>query len=169
MMPPDQESLEETPKTPPRLADVILDAQTISRSTPDIDHEREVAIFDLLEENYFRPVGFDAGPYVLRLSLRENHLVFEIDTVDGSNLVAHLLSLGPFRRIVRDYFLICESYYSAIKSGSTNRIEAIDMGRRGIHNDGSTLLRERLAGKIELDFDSARRLFTLVCVLHWRG
>jgi uncharacterized protein (UPF0262 family) len=168
-MPEDPDHAAQNHKTPQRLADVILDSKTIMRSTPDIDHEREVAIFDLLEENYFRPVGFDAGPYILKLALQEQHLIFEIETVTGSNLVTHILSLGPFRRIVRDYFLICESYYSAIKNGSTNRIEAIDMGRRGIHNDGSALLQERLDGKIELDFDSARRLFTLVCVLHWRG
>lgn len=155
--------------TPQELADVVLDERTIRRSTPDIDHEREIAIFDLLEQNYFQPVGYDQGPYYLQLSLQEQHLIFQIGTQAEDTLVAHILSLGPFRRIVRDYFAICESYYSAIKDGSTARIEAIDMGRRGIHNDGSELLRERLQGKIDLDFDTARRLFTLVCVLHWRG
>ncbi|SCB30295.1 UPF0262 family protein [Rhizobium multihospitium] len=151
-----------------RLSDVVLD-DTIGRSTPDVEHERAVAIFDLIEENTFTPVGHQGGPYLLNLSLVEQKLVFDIRTEDGSVVATHILSLTPFRRIVKDYFMICESYYEAIRSATPSRIEAIDMGRRGIHNEGSQTLMDRLNGKISVDFDTARRLFTLVCVLHWRG
>lgn len=152
-----------------RLIDVELD-ETIGRSTPDIEHERSVAIFDLIEENSFRPVNDDKdGPYRLKLSLAESRLVFAVSRVSGEAVVTHMLSLTPFRRIVKDYFLICESYYEAIRTASPSHIEAIDMGRRGLHNEGSQTLMDRLGGKIEVDFDTARRLFTLVCVLHWRG
>ncbi|TWH00568.1 uncharacterized protein (UPF0262 family) [Mesorhizobium sp. J18] len=152
-----------------RLIDVELD-ESIGRSTPDIEHERAVAIFDLVEENSFRPVGDElGGPYKLKLSLVDSRLVFAISREDGTTVVTHILSLTPFRRIVKDYFLICESYYQAIRSATPSQIEAIDMGRRGLHNEGSQTLMERLKGKIEVDFDTARRLFTLVCVLHWRG
>ncbi|MFN4271993.1 MAG: UPF0262 family protein [Aliihoeflea sp.] len=152
-----------------RLVDVVLD-ESIGRSTPDVEHERAVAIFDLIEENSFRPVGDEGqGPYRLKLSLVESRLVMEIAREDGSPVVTHILSLTPFRRVVKDYFMICESYYDAIRSSSPSQIEAIDMGRRGLHNEGSQTLMDRLAGKIEVDFDTARRLFTLVCVLHWRG
>jgi uncharacterized protein (UPF0262 family) len=152
-----------------RLIDVELD-ETISRSTPDIEHERAVAIFDLIEENSFRPVNDDGdGPYRLRLSLAEQRLVFAISREDGRAVVTHILSLTPLRRIVKDYYLICESYYDAIRTSTPSHIEAIDMGRRGLHNEGSQTLMDRLSGKIDIDFDTARRLFTLVCVLHWRG
>ena len=152
-----------------RLIDVELD-ETIGRSTPDVEHERAVAIFDLIEENSFRPVTDDgSGPYKLKLSLAESRLVFAISREDGATVVTHILSLTPFRRIVKDYYMICESYYDAIRSATPSHIEAIDMGRRGLHNEGSQTLLDRLAGKIDIDFDTARRLFTLVCVLHWRG
>ena len=152
-----------------RLVDVELD-ESIGRSTPDVEHERAVAIFDLIEENSFAPVGDDGGgPYRLRLSLAESRLVFAVSREDGATVVTHILSLTPFRRIVKDYYLICESYYDAIRSSTPSQIEAIDMGRRGLHNEGSQTLMDRLAGKIDIDFDTARRLFTLVCVLHWRG
>ncbi len=152
-----------------RLIDIELD-ESIGRSTPDIEHERAVAIFDLIEANSFRPVGdSEGGPYRLRLALADSRLVFAVAREDGAQVVTHILSLAPFRRIVKDYFLICESYYEAIRSASPSQIEAIDMGRRGLHNEGSQTLKDRLEGKIELDFDTARRLFTLVCVLHWRG
>lgn len=151
-----------------RLVDVELD-ESIGRSTPDVEHERAVAIFDLIEENSFAPVGDAGGPYRLKLSLVESRLVFAIAREDGAPLVTHILSLTPFRRVVRDYHMICESYYEAIRSATPSHIEAIDMGRRGLHNDGSQTLMDRLAGKIDMDFDTARRLFTLVCVLHWRG
>lgn len=154
-----------------RLIDVELD-ESIGQSTPDIEHERAVAIFDLIEENRFFPVGDgdgSDGPYRLRLSLLEKRLIFTISRECGEEVVTHILSLSPFRRVVRDYFLICESYYEAIRSATPSRIEAIDMGRRGLHNEGSQTLLNRLDGKIHMDFDTARRLFTLVCVLHWRG
>ncbi len=152
-----------------RLIDVELD-ESIGRSTPDIEHERAVAIFDLIEENSFQPAN-DAGhgPYKLKLSLIDSRLVFAIAREDDSAVVTHILSLTPFRRIVKDYFMICESYYEAIRTSSPSQIEAIDMGRRGLHNEGSQTLMDRLAGKIDIDFDTARRVFTLVCVLHWRG
>ena len=151
-----------------RLCDVTLD-ETIGRSTPDVEHERAVAIFDLLEENSFAPAGHPGGPYRLKLSLLEAKLIFSITTEDGADVATHILSLTPFRRIVKDYFLICESYYQAIRSATPSQIEAIDMGRRGIHNEGSQTLMDRLKGKIAVDFDTARRLFTLVCVLYWKG
>ncbi|MEM5494565.1 UPF0262 family protein [Hoeflea sp. AS16] len=151
-----------------RLSDVVLD-ETIGRATPDVEHERAVAIFDLIEENSFEPVGHDDGPYKLKLSLIDSKLVFSITTQADVPVATHILSLTPFRRIVKDYFMICESYYEAIRSSTPSQIEAIDMGRRGIHNEGSQTLMDRLDGKIRMDFDTARRLFTLVCVLHWRG
>ncbi|KQZ15664.1 hypothetical protein ASD44_17610 [Mesorhizobium sp. Root554] len=152
-----------------RLIDVELD-ESIGRSTPDVEHERAVAIFDLIEENSFQPVNDDgSGPYRLKLSLADSRLVFAVSREDGDTVVTHILSLTPFRRIVKDYYLICESYYDAIRSSTPSHIEAIDMGRRGLHNEGSQTLKERLAGKIDIDFGTARRLFTLVCVLHWRG
>jgi uncharacterized protein (UPF0262 family) len=151
-----------------RLCDVVLD-DSIGRSTPDVEHERAVAIFDLIEENSFAPSGHSGGPYRLNISLVDSKLVFSITTEKGEDVATHILSLTPFRRIVKDYFMICESYYEAIRSASPSRIEAIDMGRRGIHNEGSQTLKDRLSGKIDVDFDTARRLFTLVCVLYWRG
>ncbi|MGV1915219.1 UPF0262 family protein [uncultured Agrobacterium sp.] len=151
-----------------RLCDVVLD-ESIGRSTPDVEHERAVAIFDLIEENSFEPLGHEGGPYRLNISLVEAKLVFSITTQEQQDVATHILSLTPFRRIIKDYFLICESYYEAIRSSTPSQIEAIDMGRRGIHNDGSQTLMDRLAGKIKVDFDTARRLFTLVCVLYWRG
>ncbi len=152
-----------------RLVAVTLDETSIRRSTPDVEHERAVAIYDLLEENSFAPEGHDGGPYALSLSIVENKLVFEVREPDSAPVASHILSLTPFRKVIRDYFLICESYYQAIKTASPSRIEAIDMGRRGVHDEGSRILMERLEGKISIDFDTARRLFTLICVLHWKG
>jgi uncharacterized protein (UPF0262 family) len=152
-----------------KLIDVELD-ESIGRSTPDVEHERAVAIFDLIEENSFQPVGdTGSGPYRLKLLLVQSRLVFEINRENGERVAAHMLSLTPFRRIVKDYYMICESYYAAIRNATPSQIEAIDMGRRGLHNEGSQTLVDRLNGKIEIDFNTARRLFTLVCVLHWRG
>ena len=152
-----------------RLVDVELD-ESIGRSTPDVEHERAVAIFDLIEDNSFRPAGDSGnGPYKLKLSLVSAKLVFSVSRENGEPVVTHILSLTPFRRVVKDYFLICESYYEAIRSSTPSQIEAIDMGRRGLHNEGSQTLMNRLSGKIEVDFATARRLFTLVCVLHWKG
>lgn len=151
-----------------RLIDVELD-ETIGRATPDIEHERAVAIFDLVEENSFQPVGDKTGgPYKLKISLVDARLVFNVLRENDEMVVTHVLSLTPFKRIVKDYFLVCDSYYEAIRTATPSQIEAIDMGRRGLHNEGSQTLMERLKGKIEVDFDTARRLFTLVCVLHWR-
>ncbi len=151
------------------LVEVSLDEASIARGSPDIDHEREVAIFDLLENNQFDLVDKPAGPYVLQLSMAEDRLVFSVSSRDAEPLAAHMLSLTPFRRIVKDYFLVCESYFDAIKTAPPSRIEAIDMGRKALHDEGSRLLMERLEGKITVDFDTARRLFTLICALHWKG
>jgi uncharacterized protein (UPF0262 family) len=119
--------------------------------------------------NSFKPVGHDGGPYALHLSINGNRLVFDIRLEDGTPVVAHLFSLSPLRRIVKDYYMICDSYYQAIRTATPDKIEAIDMGRRGIHNDGSNILVERLKDKVAVDIDTARRLFTLICVLHWKG
>jgi uncharacterized protein (UPF0262 family) len=151
-----------------RLIAVTLDAASIGRAAPDIEHERAVAIYDLVEENSFA-LEDHPGPYRLTLSLVEKRLVFDISSENGDRLMRHALSMTPFRRIVKDYFLICESYHHAIRTSSPSRIEAIDMGRRGMHDEGAQILMERLKGKVDCDFDTARRLFTLVCVLHWRG
>lgn len=152
-----------------RISKVSLDERTVVRRSAEVEHERAVAIFDLIEENRFAPAGCDGGPFSLHLSIQENRLVFDIRTEDENPIGRVLLALGPFRRVVKDYFTVCESYYAAIKTASPSQIEAIDMGRRGLHDEGAELLRERLAGKIEIDGNTARRLFTLICVLHIRG
>jgi len=152
-----------------RLIKVILDEDSIGPGNRDIEHERAVAIYDLVEENSFAPVGHDGGPYCLKLQLAGNRLILDIRTDDDRPVVAHHLSLTPFRRLVKDYFLLCESYYQAIRTATPGQIEAIDMGRRGLHDEGSELLIERLKHKVTVDFDTARRLFTLITVLHWKG
>ncbi len=152
-----------------RLVDIILDEASIARSTPEVEHDRAVAIYDLIEENSFQPVGQSASCYVLHLSVVEKKLVFQIRTEEDRELVTHVLSLSPLRKIVKDYDLICESYYEAIRHATPSQIEAIDMGRRGVHNEGSVVLMERLDGKIEVDMQTARRLFTLVYALYWKG
>ncbi len=152
-----------------RLVAITLDENSIGRSGPDIEHERAVAIYDLIEQNSFAPDGHDGGPYALHLSMAENRLVFDIRLADGTPVTAHLLSMTPFRKIVKDYFMICDSYYAAIRTATPDRIEAIDMGRRGLHDEGSNILMDRLKDKVAIDFDTARRLFTLICVLHWKG
>jgi uncharacterized protein (UPF0262 family) len=152
-----------------RLVAVTLDEGSIGRSNPDVEHERAVAIYDLIEENVFHPVDHDGGPYALHLSLTESRLVFDIRLSDGTPVVAHFLSVTPLRRIVKDYFMVCDSYYQAIRTATPSQIEAIDMGRRSLHDEGSRILMERLRKKVRVDFDTARRLFTLVCVLHWKG
>lgn len=152
-----------------RIAKITLDEKTVVRRNADIEHERAVAIFDLLEENSFAPVAGYDGPFHLDLGIEDSRLVLDIRGTDEVSRERIVLSLVPFRGIVKDYFLICESYFAAIKRASTMQIEAIDMGRRGLHNEGSELLRERLADKVALDLNTARRLFTLVCVLHIRG
>ena len=150
-----------------RLQSVVLDETSLASASRDQEHERQVAIFDLLEANYFRPEGGGTGPFDLKIALIENRLALDITGPDYQH--RHLLSLSPFRGVIKDYFLICESYYDAIRNSTPSQIEALDMGRRGLHNEGSTLLRARLEGKVETDLDTARRLFTLICALHWRG
>jgi len=155
-----------------RIARIEIDDTGLAPPTPEIEQERKVAVFDLLEDNTFRPAprGERAppdGPYALNLSIRDKRLVFDIDTEAGEKAGEFHLSLGPFRQVVKDYFQIWEAYYDAVKSLPPAQIETIDMARRGIHNEGAQVLRERLAGKAEIDHDTARRLFTLICVLHW--
>jgi uncharacterized protein (UPF0262 family) len=152
-----------------RLVAVTLDEDSIGRSGPDIEHERTVAIYDLLAENTFAPVGQEGGPFALHLSITGNRLMLDIRRADGARAMVHLMSLSPLRRIVKDYFMVCDSYYAAIRNATPERIEALDMGRRSLHDEGSELLVERLKRKVKVDFDTARRLFTLMCVLHWKG
>lgn len=152
-----------------RIVQITLDERTVIRRSPEVEQERAIAVYDLLEENRFRPLVAATGPYHLHLRIEENRLVLDVrDTSDGP-LAMVALPLTPFRRVVRDYFRICESYYDAIKRLSPSQIEAIDMGRRGLHNEGSSLLQERLGDRVAMDFQTARRLFTLLCVLHIRG
>lgn len=150
------------------LAAVTLDEASLGRGTPDQEHERQVAIYDLIERNHFALAGHEGGPYHAHLALVERRLVFEIRLADGTPVVSHHLSLTPFKRIIKDYEMVCESYYAAIRTATPSQIEAIDMGRRGLHNEGAELLQSRLKGRIEVDFETARRLFTLVCALHQR-
>ena len=152
-----------------RIVKITLDERTVVRRNADIEHERAVAIFDLLEENSFAPAGDVPGPFNLYLGIEENRLVLDIRSAADEPVDRVVLALTPFRGIVKDYFLICESYFSAIRTASPSRIEAIDMGRRALHNEGSELLRERLADRVAVDLNTARRLFTLLCVLHIRG
>ena len=149
------------------LQSVELDEESLSAASRDQEQERQIAIFDLLEANYFAPDGAEGGPYDLKMGLVENRLVLDIRGPGYER--RHILSLSPLRSLIRDYFMICESYYQAIRNATPAHIEALDMGRRGLHNEASELLRERLKGKIDTDLDTARRLFTLICALHWRG
>ncbi len=149
-----------------RLESVEIDELSLAPATRDVEHERQVAIFDLLEENSFQPEGATCGPYALKVSLQDGRLALDITGPDFER--RHLLSMTPFKSIIRDYFMICESYYDAIRHAAPAQIETVDMGRRGLHNEGSEKLRERLDGKIALDFDTARRLFTLICALQRR-
>ena len=152
-----------------RIVDIQLDGASIVRWNREVEHERQVAMFDLMERNSFRLVNGFAGPYRIVLSLREANLIFTVSDEQGGSAVEITLSMRPFRRIIKDYFLICDSYFQAIKSASPSRIEAIDMGRRGLHDEGAEKLAEALAEKVEIDSETARRLFTLICVLHIRG
>ena len=152
-----------------RLVAVTLDEDSIDRSSSDIEHERATAIYDLIEENSFAPVDHDEGPYALRIGIKENRLVLDIRRANDKPVIAHLLSLTPFKGIVKDYFMICDSYYAAIRTATPDKIEAIDMGRRGLHDEGSRILQDAIKRKVKVDFDTARRLFTLICVLHWKG
>ncbi len=152
-----------------RIISIELDERTVLWRNADVEQERRVAIFDLLEGNHFRPEGVaDPGPYRLGLRIEEGRLAMDIASEAGEPLTTVTLALTPFRRTVREYFAICESYYKAIRNASPSTIETIDMARRGIHNEAAEMLQERLCGKVEVDFDTARRLFTLICVLHIR-
>ena len=154
-----------------RLSQVQLDDDDLPAPTPEVEQERRVALFDLLEDNVFAPASTDApmGPYHLHLGIRERRLVFDVTTEGGATAGTFMLSLSPFRQVIKDYFQICEAYFDAVKRLPAAQIEAIDMGRRGIHNEGSRLLMERVEGKLRTDNETARRLFTLICVLHFKG
>jgi len=157
-----------------KITHIDLDDSALPPPTPEIEQERKVAMFDLLEDNSFVLPDRDgravpSGPYRLGLSIRQKRLVFEIATEKGEAAGEFHLSLGPFRQVVKDYFQICESYFEAVKTSTPNQIETIDMARRGIHNEGARVLEERLEGKADVDSDTARRLFTLICVLHFGG
>ena len=151
-----------------RIASIKLDERSIVRWTPEVEHERNVAVFDLLEENSFDLKDGLSGPYDVVLSLREANVVLAIEGA-AAKTAEIVFSARPLRRVIKDYFMICESYFDAIKGASPSRIEAIDMARRGLHNEGSEILQEALSGKVEMDQNTARRLFTLVCVLHLRA
>jgi uncharacterized protein (UPF0262 family) len=155
--------------SPYRIMAIELDERTVARRSHEIESERQIALYDLLEANRFKPRDSAGGPYSLILGVAENRLVFDIRVNGGEEHGKIMLSLTPLRRLIKDYGLICESYYAAIRNAPPSQIEAIDMGRRGMHNEGAELLRERLKGKVELDSDTARRLFTLICVLHLKG
>jgi uncharacterized protein (UPF0262 family) len=165
--------MQEPPSSPEpsrsRLIAIVLDQDTIGRSNANIDHEREVAIYDILDTNSFALAGRDDGPYKLTLTIVEDRLVLSIGNEKAEALVTHMLSLTSLRRVIKDYFAVCDTYYNAIRSAPPSRIQSIDMGRRALHDEGSRILVERLKGKIEVDRDTARRLFTLICALHWKG
>ncbi|HEX3210642.1 MAG TPA: UPF0262 family protein [Geminicoccaceae bacterium] len=152
-----------------RIIEIRLDSGSIVRWSREVEHERQVAVFDLLERNSFRLVNGFAGPYRIELSLRESNLIFTLADEPARKRSEITVSMRPFRRLIKDYFLICDSYFQAIKHASPSRIEAIDMGRRGLHNEGAEKLRDALADKILVDDETARRLFTLICVLHIRA
>ena len=157
----------------PRIIAVTLDERTILWRSADIEQERRIAIFDLIEGNHFAPQrehadGY-AGPYKIELAVEEGRLGIAIHREDDTHLETYVLGMGRFRRPIKDYFAICDSYYQAIRNATPAQIETVDMARRGIHNEAAELLKERLEGKIEIDFDTARRLFTLICVLHIKG
>jgi uncharacterized protein (UPF0262 family) len=152
-----------------RLCAVSLDEASIDRGSPDQEHERSIAIYDLVEENSFAVPGRDDGPYSLRIGLHDSRLAFDISTKAGEGVLSFGLSLTPLRSILKDYFLICENYYAAIRTASAAQIEAIDRGRRALHDEAADLVAQRLADKVEIDKATARRLFTLVCALHWKS
>lgn len=156
-------------QTTDRLMDIALDDSAKSGTNPNLAHEREVAIYDILEGNSFALAGRSDGPYALAIGIVDDKLALAVKKENGEPVVTHYLSLTPFKRIMKDYFLVLDSYYQAVRSAPPSKIQAIDMGRRGLHDEGSRVLQERLAGKITVDFDTARRLFTLISALHWKG
>jgi uncharacterized protein (UPF0262 family) len=152
-----------------RLVDVMLDETALAPASANVEHERRIALFDLKEANVFEVVGEDRGPYVLLLSLSEGRLALDVSTQDGARVCLHHVPMSALRKLVKDYLFICDSYHDAIRTAAPRRIEAIDMGRRGLHNEAADVLSEALAEKIKVDIETARRLFTLVCALHVRG
>ena len=152
-----------------RIAAIFLDERTVVRRSPQVDHERKAAIYDLIEDNYFSPLDELEGPFHLHLSIEENRLVFDVCDTNDLSLTTFSLSLNAFRALIREYFMVCESYYQAIKTSSPSKIETIDMGRRALHNEGAQLLRDRLNEKVDINERTSRRLFTLLCVLQFRG
>lgn len=157
------------PLSPDRLIEITLDPKSLGRASSNVEHEREVAIFDILDGNSFALDGLRSGPYKLQLSLSDDRLQLAVNDESDATVASHLVPLTPLKRIMKDYFLVCESYYEAVRSAPPNKIQAIDVNRRSLHDEGSKLLVEKLQGKITLDNDTARRLFTLVCALHWKG
>jgi uncharacterized protein (UPF0262 family) len=157
------------PNSKSRLTAIDFDPASIRRGNPNIEHERQVAVFDILEGNSFALEGRDDGPYTLNLSIVEDRLVFTVGRTASPETFTFVLSLTPLRRIMRDYFIVCESYYQAIRTAPPSRIQAIDVGRRALHDEGGSILVERLKGKVTIDRDTSRRLFTLICALHWKG
>ena len=152
-----------------RIIDITIDAKSLGRASANIEHEREVAIFDILDGNSFAVEGLNAGPYKLHLSTAEDRLQLSIASEQGEALGQHIVSLTPLKRIIKDYFMVCESYYAAVRTAPPAKIQAIDVNRRTLHDEGSTVLKDKLLTKIAVDTDTARRLFTLVCALHWKG
>ena len=167
-----EQASSDTVQTRDRLSEVTLDSASIGRGNANIEHEREVAIYDLLDENSFALEDRDEGPYKLTIGTVNDRLALTVYSAENGGdepIVAHFLSLTPFKRIMKDYFLVLDSYYQAIRTAQPSKIQAIDMGRRGLHDEGSRVLMERLEGKIKIDIDTARRLFTLIAALHWKG
>lgn len=167
-MTPTKSAVSPPAPSPERIAAIQLDEKSIARWTAEVEHERDVAIFDLLEENYFKLKDGGTGPYRLTLSLRDATLVFALESSTGESIEL-TLSAKPLRRVIKDYFMICESYFGAIRGAAPGRIEAIDMARRGLHNEGAEILQDAMADRVNMDSNTARRFFTLVCVLHLRG
>lgn len=162
---------EPTSKSEPnRIAAINIDENSIARGNSDIEHEREVAIFDILDGNFFALKGIEKGPYKLNIAITDDRLVLSVFSQNGEeHIIQHSITMAPLKRLLKDYFLILDSYYQAIRSGQPSRIQSIDEGRKGLHDEGSRLLMDKLNDKIEVDFDTARRLFTLVSALHWKG
>ncbi len=156
-------------KSRDRLTEITLDPKSLGRANVNIEHEREVAIFDILDGNAFAVDGADLGPYKLHLAIAEDRLALNVATAGDAEVAQHFVPLTPLKRIMKDYFMVCESYYEAVRTAPPARIQAIDVNRRALHDEGSVALREKLAGRIAIDEPTARRLFTLVCSLHWKG
>ena len=156
-------------KSRDRLSEITLDPKSLASASANIEHELEVAIFDIIDGNAFAVEGLDRGPYTLYLAISEDRLQLTIGAADEAGLAQHSVPLTPLKRIMKDYFLVCETYYEAVRSAPPARIQAIDVNRRSLHDEGSTVLRDRLLTKIVVDSNTARRLFTLLCALHWKG